>query len=101
MTDKIKAETKYKWRCGIEILLEYIPQIVGAVDGCQQAANEARNYVFTLARGMAKHGVDQPLKMLMRHEGVKEIGRDETLRDRALPGVDEEHSGSDASSGSS
>jgi hypothetical protein len=50
---------------------------------------------------MAKHGVDQPLKMLMRHEGVKEIGRDGTLRDRALPGVDEEHSGSDASSGSS
>jgi len=77
-------------RCGIEVLLEYIPKIVGAVDGCQQAANEARNYVFTMARGMAKHGVDEPLKMLMRHEGVREIGNNAALLNRALPGIEEE-----------
>jgi hypothetical protein len=100
MTNREAGTTKHKMCCGIEVLLEYIPQIVGAVDGCQQAANESRNYVFTMARGMAKHGVDEPLRMLMQHEGVKEIGGDETLRDRALPGSDAEHSGSDASSGS-
>ena len=101
MTNKEAGTTKHKMKCGIEVLLDYIPQIVGAVDGCQQAANESRNYVFTLARGLAHHGVDKPLEMLTRHEGVKTIGRDETLRDRALPGTDEEHPRSDSSAGSS
>lgn len=86
MTNKEKGVTKYKMRCGIEVLLEYVPQIVGAVDGCQQAANESRNYVFTMARGMAKHGVDEPLKMLMRHEGVKDIGE---LGSREIPRITE------------
>lgn len=73
-TNKITGVTKRSMRCGIDVLLEYIPQISGAVDGCQQAANESRNYVLTMARGMAKHGVDEPLRMLMQHEGVKDIG---------------------------
>lgn len=30
-------------RCSIEVILEYLPQIVGSIDGVQTAANEARN----------------------------------------------------------
>ncbi len=74
MKNTATGEVKRKMRCGIDYLIEYVPQIVGAIDGCQESANEARNYVFTMARGMAKHGVDEPLKMLQRHEGVKDIG---------------------------
>lgn len=74
MKSKDTGEVKRKMRCGVDILLEYIPRIIGAVDGCQAAANESRNYVITLARGLKYHGVDEPWNLLQRHEGVKDIG---------------------------
>lgn len=42
-SNKMTGEKKRDWRCSIEILLEYVPKIEGAFDGCQQAANKATN----------------------------------------------------------
>jgi hypothetical protein len=100
MKNEEKGTVKTKMQCGVEVILDWIPQVQARLDGNQQAAEENRNYTITIARGMAKHGVDEPLKMLLRHEGVTQIGGDGALRDRALPGPDAEHPGSDASSGS-
>ena len=43
MTNEKTGEHKVIEKCGIEYLLEAIPQIYRSVDGCQTAANEARN----------------------------------------------------------
>lgn len=38
-----RGEQKAETKCSLDILFDEIPRIRGAVDGCQAAANEARN----------------------------------------------------------
>jgi hypothetical protein len=43
MTNSKTGQPLEDKRCSIDVLLEYLPQIVGSIDGVQEAANEARN----------------------------------------------------------
>ena len=48
LTNNETGEIKLFEQCGIEVLLSSIPDISRAVDGCQQASNEARNRTIEL-----------------------------------------------------
>ncbi len=43
MTNEKTGQPKDLKRCSSDVLLEYLPHIVGTIDGVQTAANEARN----------------------------------------------------------
>ena len=47
-TNEETGEHKVLEGCGIEHLLDAIPQIYRSIDGCQTAANEARNRIMEI-----------------------------------------------------
>lgn len=84
MTNKEKGITKHKMRCSIEVILEWIPDVQGRLEGMQQSTEETRNrvdWMFSIVR-----------------RGALKSGRDAELGDRAVLRVEKEPVGSIESS---
>ena len=71
-TDKSTGKHELKMNCGIEIILEAIPQIAGSIDGLQGGVNEARNRSIE-----TKAIVDNRTNQFV---GTLEAIRDETMK---------------------
>ena len=77
MTNAQTGQVKQEMRCSIDVLLEYIPQIAGSIDGCQRAANETRNYVLKLAMAFSQVGLPEIWKSLQYEQNIKQIDVEE------------------------
>lgn len=73
ITNNETAQVEVKQFCGIEIILTELVKLIASVDGNQTAANQARNAVWSLAVGMAAHGVQAPLRALQTDVGGRVI----------------------------
>ena len=65
------GEVKFETMCALELLLVKLPELIVSVDGCQRAANEARNAVWGVAAGMAAHGFTAPIRALQTKVGER------------------------------
>ena len=50
VTDKDTQKPSVDKKCSFEAMFYAIPDLIGAVDGCQQAANETRNGVLAFGQ---------------------------------------------------
>ena len=54
VTEKVTNKKSFEKKCSLEAMFYAIPDLIGAVDGCQQAANETRNGVFAFGQASVK-----------------------------------------------
>jgi hypothetical protein len=68
-----KGEKDVKEICSFDVLFNEMPKILGGIDGCQEASNEARNIIIDFGGATVK-ALESMAKMpvLLNHT-VKEI----------------------------
>ena len=52
--DKVTQEKSHKRECCLDMLYRTLPDMIGAIDGAQQASNETRNEVSSFAAAAVK-----------------------------------------------
>ncbi|MBW1996422.1 MAG: hypothetical protein JRJ29_00515 [Deltaproteobacteria bacterium] len=67
------GEEKIERKCSIDVLLENIPRIIGAIDGCQAATNQTRNRIEALGRATAEafQHLDEKVRELKQIEAIE------------------------------
>lgn len=65
------GQVEMRKECAIEFLITKLAQLIFSVDGNQVAANEARNAVWSMAAGLAAHGMQAPLRALQSKAGER------------------------------
>jgi len=73
VTNNETAQVEVKQLCGIEVILTELVKLITSVDGNQTAANQARNAVWSIAVGMAAHGIQAPLRALKTDVGERVV----------------------------
>jgi hypothetical protein len=67
MTNK-EGLRKSVMKCGMQVLFDEVPRIIGSIDGCQKATNETRNKVISFGASAVEtlKGIAQNVPKLLR-----------------------------------